>query len=246
MAPSIESLQPTASLWVATLVTLVFASLARVVRGVTLSGAVAGAVVCFVLYFAAGRAAFAMLVLVFILTWGATRLGYPRKQRLGTAEKKAGRTASQVLANVGMAAVCAATYRFTRGNAVFLLALTAALAEAAADTVASELGQAFSQSARLITTWEKVPVGTDGGVSILGTLGGVLSAGIVSLAGVLSGFLPWKWLPVAAGGAIVAMLADSFLGAVLERRSLLNNDGVNFLSTLLSALIPCIWVTYFA
>ena len=144
-------------------------------RGVSLSGAIAGGVVCFVLYAAAGPGAFVLLMLLFILTWGATRLGYQRKQKLGTAEKKEGRTASQVLANVGVAAACAAAYRWHE-NTVFLLAMCAALAEAAADTVSSEIGQTSSREARLITNWRKVPAGTDGGISLAGSAAGPAAA----------------------------------------------------------------------
>jgi uncharacterized membrane protein len=97
-SPILPTLHP---LWVVALVTLLFAPLARAVRGVSLSGAIAGGVVCFVLYASAGFGAFVLLMLLFVLTWAATRLGYQRKQKLGTAEKKEGRTASQVLANVG-------------------------------------------------------------------------------------------------------------------------------------------------
>src|ERR1051325_18154 len=147
-------------IWVVVLVTVLFALLARTMRGVSFSGAVAGGVVCFVLYASAGGAAFIMLVLLFTLTWAATRLGYQRKQKLGTAEKKEGRTAAQVFANVGAAAACAAAY-WWRGNSLFLLAMCAALAEAAADTVSSEIGQTSSREARLITNLRKVPAGTN-------------------------------------------------------------------------------------
>jgi uncharacterized protein (TIGR00297 family) len=221
--------------WAAALLTLAFAVLAHWLRGVSTSGAIAGWIVSFMLYAAAGPGAFATLVLVFILTWAATRFGYQRKQRLGTAEKKEGRTASQVLANVGLAAVCAAAYRLSQGNVIFLLALSSALAEATADTVSSELGQASSETARLITTWKQVPAGTDGGITLIGTLGGIVAATLVSLAAVFTGSLPWKWLPISIGTAVTAMLADSFMGALLERRGWLNNDAVNSLSTALAA-----------
>src|ERR1700733_7125034 len=88
-------------------VTLAFAGLARLLRGVSNSGAVAGALVCFALYGCAGPGAFATLACVFALTWAATRIGYQRKLKLGVAEKRAGRSASQVLANLSAAAACA-------------------------------------------------------------------------------------------------------------------------------------------
>jgi uncharacterized protein (TIGR00297 family) len=222
-------------LWIAGGVTVAFSALARCIRGVSPSGAVAGAPVCFLLYAGAGPGAFAALVSVFALAWITTRLGYQRKQRLGTAEKQDGRTASQVLANLGVAACCAALYAASHGKAIFLLATAAALSEAAADTVSSEVGQASSEKARLITTWEQVPAGTDGGISLVGTLAGIAAAALVSLVCFLTGFLPAKWLGTSVAAAVLGMVADSYLGAWLERRQLLNNDTVNFLSTLIAA-----------
>ena len=221
-------------LGMAAAVTVAFAALARALRGVSQSGAYAGAVVCFILYASAGPGAFVALMSVFLLAWLTTGFGYPRKQALGTAEKRDGRTASQVLANLGTAAIAAAISAAT-GKAAGLLAMVAALSEAAADTVSSELGQASSNQARLITTWQKVPAGTDGGVTLVGTLAGVAAAAAVSLVSVAVGMLPWKWIAPAILSAVLGMLADSYLGATLERRHLLNNDTVNFLSTVVAA-----------
>ena len=219
---------------VAALVTVAFTALARWVRGVSRTGAVAGAVVCFLLYLGAGPGAFLALVSVFALTWITTHLGYQQKQKLGTAEKEEGRTASQVLANLGVAAVCAGVYAVGARPAL-LLAIAAALSEAAADTVSSELGQATSQKAWLITTWEEVAAGTDGGVSVAGTLAGVAAAAVVSAVCALSGLVLWSRFGITLTAAIVGMFADSFLGAWLERRQVLNNDAVNFLGTLVAA-----------
>ena len=130
-------------LWVAGVVTLAFTALARWLRGVTFSGALAGAAICFLMYAAAGPRAVATLALVFTLTWATTRLGYSRKKRLGTAENQQGRTAAQVLANLSVAAGCALFSAASR-RSIFLLGAVTALSEAAADTVSSELGQAHS------------------------------------------------------------------------------------------------------
>ena len=85
--------------------TLVFAILGWVVRGVTAGGALAGAAVCFALLWVTDLAGFAGLLAVFVLTWVTTRFGYKRKQRLGTAEARSGRNALQVLANLGTSAI---------------------------------------------------------------------------------------------------------------------------------------------
>jgi uncharacterized protein (TIGR00297 family) len=228
-------------LWIAVVVTVVFSALARWLRGVSLSGTLAGAAVCFLLYVGAGPGAFVALVSVFALTWISTRFGYRRKQTLGTAEQPAGRTALQVLANLAVAASCATLSAFT-GRAFFLLAVSAALSEAAADTVSSELGQARSVRARLITTWEEVPAGTDGGVSWAGTLAGIAAAIAVSLVCVLTGLIPIKWFGVSVAGAVAGMVTDSYLGALMERRRLITNDAVNFLGTLAAACAAALLV----
>ena len=214
--------------------TVSFTGLARLVRGVSYSGAIAGAVICFVLLASAGPGAFVALVSVFVLTWISTRLGYGRKQNLGTAQNREGRTASQVLANLSISAACAACFAIT-GNVAFLVATAAALSEAAADTVSSELGQAGSAKARLITSWRLVPAGTDGGVSVAGTFGGIAAAVLVTLVCVAVGMFPLKQTAASVMAALFGMIVDSYLGATLERRKLLNNDGVNFLGTLASA-----------
>ena len=229
-------------LWPALLATFVFAALARWMRGVSRSGAVAGALVCFLLYACAGWQAFVLLAAVFLLTWAATHVGYERKQRLGTAEKSEGRKASQILANLGVAAGSAMLFLYSGGRPIFLAALVAALAEAATDTVSSEIGQAMSDQARMITNWKPVPAGTDGAVSWAGTLAGVVGAGSISLISNLTGLLPLRVSGIALLAAIIGTFCDSYLGAWLERRHLLNNDAVNLLSTLVAAAAAAVLV----
>jgi uncharacterized protein (TIGR00297 family) len=232
-----------ARIWAATtlrlgfvfLVTVAFAGIGHLIHGVSRTGAIAGGLVCFVLFACAGPGAFAALFTVFALTWLATRLGRARKQRLGTAERREGRTASQVVANLGIASLCAALFAFG-GGAGWLLAMAAALAEASADTVSSECGQAFSESARLITTFQLVPAGTDGGVSLSGTLAGAGAAILVSAVCVLIGLpVGQLWIPAIAG--VLGMLADSYIGAMFERSGWINNDGVNFIGTAIAAMM---------
>jgi uncharacterized protein (TIGR00297 family) len=242
MAETLAWVTAARSLWPALLVTVAFTAFARLVRGVSWSGAVAGAAVCFALYLGAGPGTFVALVSLFVLTWISTRLGYHRKKRLGTAEKADGRTARQVLANLAVAASCAGVSAFVVNRSFFLLAASAALSEAAADTVSSELGQVRSEHARLVTTWEKVPAGTDGGVSWTGTLAGIAAASVVGLVCVMAGLMPLRWLGISIAAAVVGMIGDSYLGALLERRRLLNNDAVNFIGTLIAAGVAFLFV----
>jgi len=231
-------------LGVAVAVTLGFAILARLIRGVNVTGAVAGALVSFVLYLSVGAGAFVALVSVFVLASLTTRLGYAQKERDGTAEKKEGRSGSQVLANLGVAAVAALLYASTV-DAIFIVAMAAALGEAAADTVSSEFGQARSHKALLITTWEEVPAGTDGGISAAGTIAGMVAATMVGGVCVAVGLLNWRGFWISTTAAIFGMLVDSFLGASLERRGVLKNDAVNFLSTVVAAGVAVLFSKLF-
>lgn len=222
-------------LWAAGAVSLGFSAVARWLRGVSLSGAAAGAGICFAIYATAGPGAVGVLAIVFALTWASTGFGYSRKKQLGTAEKSQGRSAAQVLANLGVAGGCC-ILSAASGRTIFLLGAVAALSEAAADTVSSEVGQAQNEAARMITTWQAVPAGTSGGITGIGTAAGIVAAVLVSLFSAWVGILPRKWLAVSILASAFGMISDSMLGATLEKKAMLNNNWVNFLSTLLAAI----------
>ncbi len=217
-------------------VTLGFAVLARALRGVNRSGALAGGLACFLLFAGAGPAAFATLAALFLMTWASTRLGYRRKLALGLAERREGRNAWQVLANLAGAALGSVLFGAT-GNRLWLVAAMGALAEAATDTVASEIGQYRSSGARLITTWERVPAGTDGGITISGSIAGMAAGLVIAAVATVGGMRPQAqlWIPVVAGFA--GMLIDSLLGATLQRRGCIGNEAVNLFSTLAAAAL---------
>jgi uncharacterized protein (TIGR00297 family) len=223
-----------ASWWPAITVTAIFALFAWLVRAVTGPGALAGTLVLLILLGDAGWGAFLALSSVFTLTWAATRVGYGRKQALGTAEAQKGRSAAQVFANLAVAAGCALADRF-RPDPRLLVSVVAALAEAAADTVSSEIGQALGRRPRLITTWRTVAPGTDGAVTLTGTLAGAFSAALVSLISASAHVIGTHQGQIAGLAAVLGMTADSCLGATLERRGLAGNNTVNFLSTAVAA-----------
>jgi len=186
---------------------------------------------------------FIPVLAVAVLTGVVTRIGREKKAHLGTAEEARGRTAAQIAANLGMAALVSddlaqsllgATHWIPAvpQSPVPLFAVgLAALCEAAADTVSSELGQVLNSRPRMITTLRPAAPGTDGAISLAGSCAGILAAGVVAAAGAitLQGGLPM--LAASWTGGVFGLFFDSLLGATCERRGWLNNDAVNFLST---------------
>lgn len=219
---------------VAGAVTVGFALLARLVRGVTRSGAVGGGIACLALFVGAGPGAFLTLTALFAVTWVSTRLGYRRKQELGLAERREGRNARQVLANLAAAAAGALGFGAT-GNARWLVAAVAAFAEAATDTVASEVGEWRRRDAFMITTAARVPAGTDGGVTLSGTVAGLAAGVVIAVVAAGCGMVGPRdiWIPVVAGFA--GMVVDSLMGATIQRRGWISNQAVNFVATLVAA-----------
>ncbi len=185
----------------------------------------------------------APVLVLLAITSLSTRLGRKRKESLGTAESKHGRAASQVAANLGVAAVVSnalvQSWMLKQSwlpavkvfpAAVFTVGL-AALAEAAADTVSSELGQVLSGHPRMITTLRKAEPGTDGAVSLGGTAAGFVAGGLVAASGAWALDLGWRMFALSWVAGVFGLFFDSLLGATLERRGWINNDAVNFLST---------------
>lgn len=235
--------------WQAAIISGVFTVLVSWLRAATLGGALTGGLIAAALYLQTPgwhTALWPLLALV-ALTFGATRFGRKRKEALGTAEGKRGRTASQVAANLGAAAMAGIPLASALGidsswfaGRARLVAVVAVLAEATADTLSSELGQVLGGEPRLLTTLRRVPAGTDGALSGVGTLAGCAGAGAIAVAGALALGLSRREALIACGAGVAGLLMDSLLGAVPERRGWLNNDAVNALSTLCAALVA-VW-----
>lgn len=220
-----------------------FAILARAMGSVSDGGALVGVLIAFIFMLAAGFTGFIPLLTVFLLTIISTAWGYKRKQRLGVAEHRKGRQASQVAANLSAAALCALPVIWLPElSNLLLVAAAAALAEAAADTVSSEMGQAVARGTYMITDFRDVPIGTNGAISVEGTITGCVAAGIVAWVSSTVGFVDWHWVPVIAFAGIGGMFLDSLMGATWENSGKIDNDGVNFISTIFAADVALIVV----
>ncbi|MGH9325133.1 MAG: DUF92 domain-containing protein [Terriglobia bacterium] len=222
-----------------------FALVAWGLSQVTVSGAIAGFLLGVAVYMGFGYKSFLILLGFFVMGATATRLGYSRKVQRGVAENRRGaRSWREATANVLAAAFFAILAITTPYQAAFLTALVAALAEAAGDTVASEIGKWVSMQAYLVTTLKAVPAGEDGGISVAGTAAGfAASALLVATAYGLGLSKGWGVL-AALLAAFAGNLADSFVGATLERSGLMTNAAVNFVGTSLAGALVLAWALH--
>ena len=210
-------------------ISLALAGLAWGLKLVTPSGAISGFLLGVAVYLGYGYKSFLLMFTFFLVGSAATRLGYARKAARGVAEKRGGaRSWREALANLLAGAFFSILVITTHHEGAFLIALIAAFAEAAGDTVSSEIGQWISPRAYLITTFRPVPAGQNGGVSVGGSVAGFLASALIVAVGYGMGLCGRGGAALALSGAVAGNLLDSVLGATLERRGLVTNGIVNF------------------
>ncbi|MCJ1437107.1 hypothetical protein MMC27_006492 [Xylographa pallens] len=157
---------------------------------------------------------FALLIVFFIGGTRVTKVKHDVKARLthsstGASGGEGPRSHIQVLANSGMGSLLVFLhYRqlLARGQAgdasqacwpyggdLLVVGIVSNYAAVAADTFSSELGILSKSKPRLITSWNlrEVPPGTNGGVSLVGTLAGYLGAFTIAVTSAL--LLPFCW-----------------------------------------------------
>lgn len=209
-------------------------------KKLTFAGAVTGLIVGLLAYIGAGFTGLAMLTLFFSAGSWATGWRRNSKTEMNAAEKNTvGRTAGQVLANGGVAALLGAmAWCMPAYKTLLYLMMAGSLASAAADTLSSELGTVYGRRFYNVLTLKKDTRGLDGVISLEGTLIGVVGAALIALVYAVGfGWGVEVVLIVLAGS--IGNLADSVLGAALERKGVIENNVVNFLNTATGALV--IW-----
>jgi uncharacterized protein (TIGR00297 family) len=183
-----------------------------------------------------------LLIIFALMGFLVTKWRFEAKKARGLQEGKKGeRTWKNVVANglVPALIVVIAFLLGQQGSVTADLLYLCALAVAAADTTASELG-VLSPNAYLITSFKKVPAGTDGGVSAFGTLCAFLASVFVAVAGwllVMPGTpIDWRILvPMTMG--VAGCMVDSLIGATLETWKLMSKLTNNISSMAIGALL---------
>lgn len=153
-----------------------------------------------------------MLFAFFLPSSLLSRIGRARKARLTDTGKHGPRDAAQVLANGGVAAVCAVLAAALH-QPVFAAAFAGAFAAASSDTWGTEIGTLSNQAPRSVLTWRKIPAGLSGGVTLTGSAAEI--AGAFAVAAAARSVNVGPLFAIACGG-ICGAIADSILGAYAQ------------------------------
>jgi uncharacterized protein (TIGR00297 family) len=217
-------------------------------RSVDLSGLIGGWLLGATIIVFAHWWLYVALLVFFVIGTVATKLGYREKEDSGLAQEGGGRRGfGHAFANVGIAAICAIAIAFasdTRTASVLWCAAVAALATAGADSVGTEVGQLLGSWTFLPVTFRRVPRGTEGAISIEGTLAGAIAALVIAASGILplaKGWVPlprvaFGWVGMVAACAIAASYIESIAGNWNRGRAERIPNGVlNFFNTVVGA-----------
>lgn len=217
-----------------------FGALAYLIGAASVTGMLTGVVLALMAVVLGGYGWFAVLVSFFGLGGLVSKYRYEEKLERGVAQENAGaRSSGNVLGNASAALVAllgfAASGRLGIEGSVFLFAFTGSVAAAMSDTFSSEIGGLYDRP-RLVTSFEVVAPGTDGGVTWQGMVAGCVGAVIIAGVGLPFFDLTPLGVMIVVVAGIAGMTVDSLLGATLEGQ-LMDNQGVNLASTFAAALL---------
>ena len=227
---------------VAILLALLFGVTAFVLNWLTYDGALAASIFGVISYGIGGWQV-AVIVLFFFIS--ASLLSKDIAATEDSLSVKFRRDGKQVWAN-GFWLCLWVLIWFISDEVIFLAASLASIATATADTWATEIGSRPNNKTYLITSFNEVSAGTDGGISYKGSFGALLGSALISIL---------SWLTLNEVSLVICIiigvtgffgcLVDSLLGVKLQGSSLklpflsnnetgtitVNNNIVNWLST---------------
>ena len=235
------------TLWIqALVVNTVLISLAQRTALLTRAGWIHAAALGTMLWGCLGWQGWLAVVAYLVLGSAVTKIGFREKQSKGIAEARGGQRGPE---NVWGSAAVGALLALGVGaelepRSLLLIGFSASFAAKLADTFGSEIGKRWGRRPVLITTLRSVPPGTEGAISLAGTLASAAGSVLMTL-------VMWQLqlLPSISVSLVVmligllATLAESLLGALAQDRfRWLSNELVNALQTLLAAVMAMLWL----
>lgn len=183
-----------------------------------------------------------LIVMFYFLVGSAvTRLGLGQKEAEGIAEKRSGqRSPENVWGSALIATLCAIATIFIAPplKDLLILAYVASFSTKLSDTTASEVGKAYGKRTFLITTLQPVARGTEGAVSLEGTLAGIAASLTIAFLAWGVGMINLISIALCAIAALIATNIESVIGATLQSKwNWLTNEVVNIINTLIGASV---------
>jgi len=193
---------------------------------------------------------FLLLLTFYLLGGGFTNYKYGYKQSLGIAQGKGGaRGYKNVFSNSLVAIVASIGYTiFPHAANIFLYIYLGSVATATGDTLASEIGTTYKGKPRMITTLKEVEPGVDGGVSSLGEIAAIFGSMVIALFALLVGVIEIDQyyllgMSIITISGFVGTNIDSLLGATMQKRGILSNNGVNLAATIAGGVVAGVmWI----
>ena len=169
-----------------------------------------------------------------------TKIGYKFKSQNGIAEKRGGRRGPEnVWGSSATGLFFAVMVKLNFANLLFYkIGFAASFAAKLADTFGSEIGKRYGSNTYLITTLRKVDRGTEGGVSLEGTIASALgSIFMSSIMLALSIITSKDQFVIVSISGFLATISESIIGAKFQEKYKLSNELVNAIQTSISSII---------
>lgn len=195
-----------------------------------------------------GWQGYVVVMFYFLVGSAVTRIGMAEKEAAGIAEKREGaRGPENVWGSALTGALCAlGVLILPKFTALFLLGYVASFATKLADTCGSEVGKAYGKRTFLITTLQPVARGTEGAVSLEGTLAGVVGSIAIAIVAWSVGVIDLTGIAFCVIAAFIGTNLESVIGATLQSKfEWMTNEVVNIFNTIIGAtsavMLALIW-----
>ena len=191
-----------------------------------------------------GWQGYTVVMFYFLVGSAVTKIGMAEKEAAGIAEKRSGmRGPENVWGSALTATICALMTVLVDSplQELLILGYVASFATKLSDTAASEVGKAYGKSTFLITTLKPVPRGTEGAISLEGTVAGIIASIAIAIIAYLVGMINLVGITCCILAAFIATNIESLIGATLQERwQFLTNEVVNFINTTIGAIVAII------
>ena len=178
-----------------------------------------------------------------------TKVGYKNKASRGIAEARGGQRGPENVwgsAATGCSLALMSCFWPNYLN-LFMVGFASSFSAKLSDTFSSEIGKRFGKRTFLITSLKSVPPGTEGAISLEGSIAGLIGSFIMTACmlklSIISG-LSVAFIVFLSG--YIATFLESYIGAVVQNKiEWMTNELVNSIQTSLAAIMAMFLYLYF-